>query len=452
MDIKLRVGLVVTGSESLKSEKSANIYGYLREKISHLGIEVVGFDKLINQDAGVSKEASYFFSRNNIDLLLVIQGTWTYDNLLIDVTQFLQCPIIFWATPEEFNVPFPQTCTLVGITQTCGTLVKMGKNIRVFLDDINGEKGFKKFKKIINILSLVKKLQFSNIGLIGGSRCPGMLDTSFHELELRRQIGPEVIYIPSSNLIRDVNSIKDLEAEKAQKEFIPSSQIENVEENIMLQSMKIYLATKKIARDLNLDAIAYKCWPDLKNQNVCSPCFTLSKLSDEGIPCACEGDIMGAVSMYILQQLTGRNIYLGDFLKADTETNIAQYFHCGAASSNLAIDKEKIVYRKNAQYSDYDWINGLIVDFPLKPGRITFARVGEMKAQYKMVTYTGKALETDMFVRGNPAKVKLDSTSEEVINGLVQNSCGHHQIAVHGNIIEDLRLLCELLKLQLVEL
>jgi L-fucose isomerase-like protein len=452
MEVKLRVGVIVTGSEALKSERGSNIYHDMISKTEKLGVEVVGFDKPLSQGAGVSKQASLFFSKNNVDLLLVIEGTWTYDNLLIDVTRFLDCPVIFWATPETFNVPFPQTCTLVGITQTCGTLVKIGKKIKIILDDIYSEEGFNKFKDYVNVLSGIKKLQFSKIGVIGGSRCPGMLDTSFHELELRNQVGPEVVFVPSSDLIKEINTVSDSEAAKAEKEMIPQDQVENVEQEIMLQSMKVYIATKKIVHEYGLDAATYKCWPDLRNVNICSPCFTLSKLSDEGIPLACEGDAMGAVSMYILQLLTGKNVYLGDFLKADKKTNIAQYFHCGAASSNLAEEKGKILYRKNAQYSDYDWINGLIVDFPLKPGRVTFARVGEIKAKYGIVTYTGEAVETDMFVRGNPAKVKLDHDSEDVVNGLIQNGAGHHQIAVHGDVLDKIELLCEFSKLDLTML
>ena len=163
-----------------------------------------------------------------------------------------------------------------------------------------------------------------------------------------------------------------------------------------------------------------------------------------------QGDTRGAVSMYILHLLTGRNVYLGDFLKADIKTNEAQYFHCGAASSNLAGDRKRFIYRKNAQYSDYDWINGLIVDFPLKPGRITFARIGEIKAKYRMVTYTGEAVETDMFVRGNPARIKLDSNAEDVVNGLIQNGSGHHQIAVHGDFLDKIKLFCEFSNLDVI--
>lgn len=96
--------------------------------------------------------------------------------------------------------------------------------------------------------------------------------------------------------------------------------------------------------------------------------------------------------------------------------------------------------------------NGLIVDFPLKPGRITFARVGEIKSKYRMVVYTGEAIETDMFVRGNPARVKLDGPAEAVVNCLIQNGSGHHQIAVHGDILDKLKLYCEFSNLELAVL
>lgn len=72
MEVKLRVGVVVTGSEALKSEKGANIYEYMIDTIKNLRVEVVGFDKPISQGGGVSKQASLFFSKNNVDLLLVI--------------------------------------------------------------------------------------------------------------------------------------------------------------------------------------------------------------------------------------------------------------------------------------------------------------------------------------------------------------------------------------------
>lgn len=92
----------------------------------------------------------------------------------------------------------------------------------------------------------------------------------------------------------------------------------------------------------------------------------------------------------------------------------------------------------------------LLVDFPLKPGRITFARIGEIKAKYRMVTYTGEAVETDMFVRGNPARIKLDSNAEDVVNGLIQEGSGHHQIAVHGDVLDKIKLFCEFSNLDVI--
>jgi L-fucose isomerase-like protein len=166
---------------------------------------------------------------------------------------------------------------------------------------------------------------------------------------------------------------------------------------------------------------------------------------------ACEGDVTGAVSMLMLHWLTGKNVYLGDLLKIDNDTNETLYFHCGAKSTNLAETKGEIEYRRHAE-DEGVWKPGLTVEFPLKPGSISFARIGEIKGQYKMVVYTGNAVKSDMFVRGNPARIILDKNPEYIVNGLIENASEHHQIAVHGEISEELKVLCEFLDIHHIQL
>jgi L-fucose isomerase-like protein len=380
----------------------------------------------------------------------VIAGTWTYDNFLIDTVEFLTCPVVFWSPPDPLNTPFPRIGSLVGAIQNCGVLTKIVKKVKIILDEIDSERGLAKLKMYLNIATTIKRLKMASVGLIG-TRTPGMLDTAFHELELRNQIGPEVVHIGIGELLEGINTISDIEANEEIAALIDSAKVMNVQDEIMVESLKIYLATKNIVNKYDLDGVAFKCWPDLKNHNVCSPCYTLSKLSDGGIMSACEGDVTGAVSMLILHWLTGKNVYLGDLLKINNETNETLYFHCGAKSTNLAEKKEEIEYRMHAE-DEGVWKPGLTVEFPLKPGNITFARIGEIKGQYKMVVYTGNAVKSDMFVRGNPAKIILNKNPEYIVNGLIENSSEHHQIAVHGEISEELKIFCEFLDIRHIQL
>jgi len=449
METKLRLGLVLTASEVLDSKKSEEDIIEIRKKVQNLDIELINFkEPLINRS--ISKKASNFFNENNVDLLLVIAGTWTHDNFIVDTMKFLNCPIIFWSPPDPLGTPFPRIGSLVGAIQNCGVLTKMGKKVKIILDEIDSESGFEKLRNYINIANTIKCLKLASVGIIG-TRTPGMLDTAYHELELRNQVGPEVVHIGIGDLIKYIHEISDEESKTEVTKNIDSSRIREVDEEIVIESMKIYLATRRIVNEYDLNAVAFKCWPDLKNYDICSPCYTLSRLSDEGIMSACEGDVTAAVSMLILYWTTGNKVYLGDLLKINTTTNEILYFHCGAKSTDLAENKDEVEYRIHAE-SEGVWKPGLTVDFPLKPGRVTFARIGEVKGTYRMLVYTGNAVKSDMFVRGNPARIILDKNPEEVVNHLIANGSEHHQIAVHGIIADKLKIFCDFLNLHYIEL
>jgi L-fucose isomerase-like protein len=449
MKEKLRLGLVLTASEALDSRKSKEDVNKIRKKIQDLDVELIDFvEPLLNRS--ISKKAGDFFHRNNVDLLLVMAGTWTYDNFIVDTMEFLNCPVVFWSPPDPLGTPFPRIGSLVGAIQNCGVLTKMGKKVKIILAEIDSVIGFEKLKSCVAITGTIQWLKFASVGIIG-TRTPGMLDTAYHELELKNQVGPEVVHIGIGDLIKNIDEISAKEANTEVKNAIDRSRIRDIDEGTLIESMKIYLATRRLVDEYDLNAIAFKCWPDLKSNNICSPCYTLSRLSDEGIMSACEGDVTAAVSMLILYWITGNHVYLGDLLKINNTTNEALYFHCGAKSSYLAENKNEIEYRRHAE-SEGVWKPGLTVDFPLKPGRVTFSRIGEIRGKYRMVVYTGNAVNSDRFVRGNPAKIILDKNPEEIVEGLIANGSEHHQIAVHGNEADRLKIFCEFLNLSCIEL
>ena len=137
-------------------------------------------------------------------------------------------------------------------------------------------------------------------------------------------------------------------------------------------------------------------------------------------------------------------------LKINNETKEALYYHCGAAATGLAQDKKKVEYKLHRDAGPgRAWKEGLVVEFTLKPGRFTFARIGERRSKYKMITYSGNAIESEMFTIGNPAKVVLDKNPEFIVNSLIEHGLAHHQIGVHGDITDELKSFCDFLNLDL---
>ena len=66
----------------------------------------------------------------------------------------------------------------------------------------------------------------------------------------------------------------------------------------LVRSAKLELFVRRWRQANAVDAMAIQCWTSIQaNYGVCS-CTTMSRLGDEGVPCACEADILGAMSMH----------------------------------------------------------------------------------------------------------------------------------------------------------
>lgn len=97
-------------------------------------------------------------------------------------------------------------------------------------------------------------------------------------------------------------------------------------------------------------AFANKCWPAFQTEFGFVPCYVNSRLTDRGIPVACEVDIYGALSEYIGTCISGRTVTLLDINNSVPaslyESNIrGQHqvrlnetfmgFHCGNTACGL---------------------------------------------------------------------------------------------------------------------
>ena len=91
----------------------------------------------------------------------------------------------------------------------------------------------------------------------------------------------------------------------------------NIQHDDVMESLAQYELTLTDWYDNNLGAASYgvfanKCWPAFQTMFHFVPCFVNSRLASRGIPVACETDIYGALSEYILTCITGQPVTLLD--------------------------------------------------------------------------------------------------------------------------------------------
>lgn len=159
---------------------------------------------------------------------------------------------------------------------------------------------------------------------------------------------------------------------------------------------------------------ANKCWPAFQTQFGFVPCYVNSRLASIGIPVACETDIYGAISEYIITCATElpatlldinnsvpKDMYENNKSKFDgyTLTDLFMGFHCGNTPSccmkDYSMKYQLIMHRLLEPDKEPDISRGTL-EGAIRPGEITFFRL-QSTADCKLRSYVaeGEIIDVD---------------------------------------------------------
>ena len=130
-----------------------------------------------------------------------------------------------------------------------------------------------------------------------------------------------------------------------------SCKISRVSPEKVKDSVKMYLAIKKISQQNDYSAVAFSCWPKLMPKKEMVGCLVNSLLNSAGICAGCEADVMGTISMMMLRKLTDEVVALMDLPKFDEKDESLLLWHCGSAPFEMA--NERGVICEKHYFADY---------------------------------------------------------------------------------------------------
>lgn len=153
----------------------------------------------------------------------------------------------------------------------------------------------------------------------------------------------------------------------------------------VLKSAQVLQVIRNWVDDGKFTAVATRCWPDFFTEMHTAPCGVVSMLNETGIPAACEGDILGAVSMSLLHKLSGQPSFLGDLVHLEEKENSVTFWHCGAGAPSLAgFGGAKAGVHPNRKM-------GLSVEMAGKEGEVSVIRLGVKGGKARLLLMEGKA-------------------------------------------------------------
>jgi L-fucose isomerase-like protein len=215
-------------------------------------------------------------------------------------------------------------------------------------------------------------------------------------------------------------------------------------------TLSVYHALKEIAVEQELDGLAVRCWPEFFTEMGCAACGAMSMLSDgfglgSPLPCSCEADINGTLSQLMLQILADAPAFGTDIVGVDQDQDRIALWHCGLAPFTMADPAFPI---RGGLHSNRRV--PLVMDFPLKAGVVTLARISQATGELRLVLGRGEMLAVPKPFGGTSGTLKLEQPARAFLDLLMYEGLEHHVSLAYGNYIDSLAAFAQLIGLPIL--
>jgi L-fucose isomerase-like protein len=295
-----------------------------------------------------------------------------------------------------------------------------------------------KIRDLARAGSLRRRLKTARLGVVGEH--PAGMDTChLDEPRLKDVFGIEIYHIELSDVFARARSIPGSRIDQTRAQLdIHLDNLSSLDQPPLGGTLSVYHALKEIAAEAQLDGLAVRCWPEFFTEMGCAACGAMSMLSDgfeqsAPLPCSCEADINGTVSQLMLQLLADAPAFGTDMVGVDQEKDLVALWHCGLAPLSMA-DPNMPAHggiHSNRKVP-------LVMDFPLRPGMVTFARLSQATGELRLVVGRGEMLAVPKPFSGTSGTLKLEISSKRFLDFLLHEGLEHHISIVYGDHVDSL--------------
>jgi len=301
-------------------------------------------------------------------------------------------------------------------------------------------------QRFASVCRVAGGLKHARIGAIGAR--PAAFQTMRASEILLQASGITVVTVDLSEILGEAERFDDqaaaLKAKLAEiREYgrIPST----VHESQIVLQAKFGLAIEHWIADNHIDAASLQCWESLQKNYGCAACVSMSMLSERMLPCACEVDIAGAISMYTLALASGRppalldwNNNFGDDRGKCVCTHCSNYPK-SFFDNEIEISNLDILGTVLGQERCFGAVKGKV-----KAGPMTFFRLSTDDTAGIIRAYLGEGEFTDdaYGMDGGIAVTRVHGL-QKLLKYMCKNGFQHHVAMVRGNVSDVLKEVVE---------
>lgn len=307
----------------------------------------------------------------------------------------LDVPILIFGCPEEevLTIATPRRDAFCGLLSIGEALRQVGAKYSVPHTPIMhpGEPAFAaSLAEFAAVCRIVRGLRHARYGQVG-ARPDAFWTCRFDEKSLQR-LGITTVTLDLSEVMGRANRLSDndLDVRETLQSIRSYADTAAVPEQSLLKMAKLEQVLQNFVRDRKLDALAIQCWTSIQEHfGVCS-CTVMSRLGDRLVPCACEADILGTLSMHSCLLASGAAATLADWNNLHNEDDeLVNLWHCGVfprqfAATPVKMGVQEIIAGTTGKQNAYG-----VVEFEAAEGPVTLCRVTQDGGEWKAVVCEG---------------------------------------------------------------
>ena len=275
-------------------------------------------------------------------------------------------------------------------------------------------------KNFVAVCRVVKGMRKVRIGAVGAR--PGAFNTVRYSEKILQRNGISVTTVDLSEILGNANKLTENDRsvkDKLEKihAYTPTGKTPN---DRLIQIAKLDVVLAEFMQENALDATAIQCWTSLQKNYGCNVCTSMSMMSENMLPSACEVDVTGTLTMYAMQLASGSPSALVDWNNnyADDDTKCV-LFHCGNWAKSflpdITISTAPILGTSVGTENTYGALEGRTPASPLTYGRIS---TDDCKGIIKAYIGEGELTNDTLNTFGNRAVAQINN-----LQGLMQYVC-----------------------------
>jgi L-fucose isomerase-like protein len=231
-------------------------------------------------------------------------------------------------------------------------------------------------ERFLAVCRVVRGLRKARLGAVGAR--PGAFNTVRYSEKILERNGISVTTIDLSEILGEAARLGETDRRVQGKinEIQAYVTTTGVPRSSLVQMARLGVVLDEFVAKHCLDATAIQCWSSVQQNHGCNVCTSMSMMSENYLPSACEVDVMGALTMYAMQLASGSPSALVDWNNNyGTDEDKCVLFHCGNWAKSFLPDARvstaPILGTTLGEQNTYGALEGRTPSGPLTFGRIT---------------------------------------------------------------------------------